>query len=139
MMPDDRISNHEIRITSLESDMGDVKVDLASIAIKLDASEERAADRFTALSTSSMEVKDILHLRDQEAREYRDRREKVELEASLEHKRWLRSLVNPQTIFIVLAIVLSMLGLRMNDIQVMASAIGTPLLKPPVEVIVDDP
>jgi len=134
----DRLANHENRISNLEADMSDVKVAVASIAVKLDASEVRAADRFAALSTSSMEVKDILNLRDQEAREYRDRREKIEHDAAVEHKRWLRSLVNPQTIFIVLAIVMSMLGLRMNDIQVMASAIGTPL-KPPVEVIVEDP
>ena len=135
----DRFANHENRLSTLEADMIDVKVAVASIAVKLDASEVRAADRFAALSASSMEVKEILNLRDQEAREYRDRREKIEHEASIEYKRWIRSLVNPQTIFIVLAIVMSMLGLRMNDIQVMASAIGTPLLKPPVEVIVEEP
>lgn len=138
-MPDDRLANHEIRISNLESDMSDVKVDLASIAVKLDASEVRAADRFQALSTSALEVKEILQQRDREAREYRERREEIELQAQIDHKNWIRSLINPQTIFIVIAILLSMLGLRVNDIQTMATVIGTPLPKPPVEVIVEDP
>ena len=118
--------------------MSDVKVDLASISVKLDASEVRAADRFAALSTSSLEVKEILQQREKEVRKYRERREELELKAQLDHKNWLRSLINPQTIFIVIAILLSMLGLRVNDIQTMATVIGTPLPKPPLEVIVED-
>jgi hypothetical protein len=137
-MASDRIANHESRISNLESDMSDVKVDLASISVKLDASEVRAADRFAALSTSSLEVKEILQQREKEVRKYRERREELELKAQLDHKNWIRSLINPQTIFIVIAILLSMLGLRVNDIQTMATVIGTPLPKPPVEVIVED-
>lgn len=137
-MPDDRLANHEKRISNLESDVSDIKVDLAGIAVKLDAQEVRAADRFHALSTSALEVKEILQQRDREARDYRERREALEMQAQLDHRNWLRSLINPQTIFIVIAILLSMLGLRVNDIQTMATVIGTPLPKPPVEVIVED-
>ena len=129
MPADSRIDNHERRITSLESDMSDVKVTVAEISVKLDAADGRADERFTALSTSQIELKEIIQARDREAREYRDKRETLETQADIERARWIRSLIDPKTVMILLAIILSMLGMRATDIQDMAEIIGTPIPK----------
>jgi len=133
MSVDDKLTNHEQRISSLEADIGDFKIELAQITVKLDASEARAFDRFNVLSTAQVEVKDILKARDDEAREYRRQRERQEYEANKDRQKWVRSLISPQTIMILFAVLLSMLGMRAADIQAMSELIGAPLPGAPHE------
>jgi len=70
---------------------------------------------------------DLLEEREKDARDYRIRREELEEEAKIAHKQWIKSLVNPQTVVIILAIALSLFGTRFADVQQVAEIIGTPI------------
>ena len=118
---------HGRRISTLETDVNTLKLDVSTISIHMKTMGDQAEERHGILSTQQVRMMDLLEEREKEAREYRIRREDLEAQADLAHKQWLKSLVNPQTIVIVVAIALSLMGTRVADIQQVAAMVGTPI------------
>jgi hypothetical protein len=119
---EDKVKQNTARIISLEGDMTQLKVDTSKLALSLDHQEERQQERFNILSTSSLELKEIMKARAEaeekraeEARHYRAERERQEAEANLEKQKWVQSLLTPQTIFIILVILASIFGVKGLD------------------------
>lgn len=135
------LDQHGRRISILETDVNTLKLDVSKIGIQIDVMGDRAEERHGILSTQQIRMMDLLEEREKDARDYRLRREELEEEAKIAHKQWVKSLVNPQTIVIVIAITLSLFGTRMADIQQVAALIGTPIprLGPPLEAPRDLP
>ena len=97
---------------------------MQKLSLKLQHNEETDKRHFEALSTSQFEIKDKLkerakmdEARAKEAREYRQRREEQEAAEKAAHNAWLRSLVNPQTLVILAAVLASMLGLQAAELS----------------------
>lgn len=111
------VQSHGLRIAKLENDVASMSTDLGKIHLTLEHLDEKANDRFTALNTSQVELKSILKARDQEAREYRLSREKFEREQAAARTKWLQGLVSPNTVWIILAIFLSMCSTRALEVQ----------------------
>jgi len=100
---------------------------MGKISVTLKHNDERAKERFEALSTSALEIKDILKERDRECREYRIRREELEQESDIARQKWIQSLFNPQTVWIILSIILAAVGMKSIDIsELMAGPDVTP-------------
>tara|TARA_R110000824_G_scaffold59858_1_gene160410 strand:- start:10549 stop:10920 length:372 start_codon:yes stop_codon:yes gene_type:complete len=108
MMLDPTVADNSRRIGELEVTMG-------KISVTLKHNDERARERFEVLSTSAVEIKDILKERDKECREYRGRREELEQESDIARQKWLQSLFNPQTLWIILSITLAAVGMKSID------------------------
>lgn len=117
----------DARIKTLEADVTTLKLDVSKIGMQIETMNDRAEERHNVLSTQQIRMMDLLEAREKESREYRARREELEKEARIAHQQWLKSLVNPQTIVIVVAIILSLFGTRVADIQQVASIMGTPI------------
>ena len=117
----------DARIKTLETDVTALKVDVSTIGVQINTMEGLAKERHGILSTQQIRMMDLLEEREKDAREYRARREEIETKAQIAHQQWLKSLVNPQTIVIVIAIILSLFGTRVADIQQVASIMGTPI------------
>jgi hypothetical protein len=111
------VQSHGLRIAKLEGDVANMSTDLGKIHLTLEHLDEKANDRFTALTTSQVELKTILQARDQEAREYRLSREQFEREQAAARTKWLQGLVSPNTVWIILAIFLSMCSTRALEVQ----------------------
>ena len=138
---EDKVTQNTARIISLEGDMTQLKVDTSGLSLSLDHQEERQLERFNILSTSSMELKDIMRARAEaeekraeEVRHYRIERERQEAEANLQKQKWVQSLLTPQTLVIILVILASIFGVKGLD---MLDAAGvsletrpSPLTKP---------
>ena len=124
------LDKHERRISNLETDVSALKLDVSKISYQLDSQAERAEERHGILSTQQIRMMDLLELRDRENKEYRERREQQEKEAAAAHAQCVLKQVNPQTIVIILAILLSLMGTRVADVQEMAAMVGTPLPVP---------
>jgi hypothetical protein len=117
----------DARIKTLETDVTALKVDVSTIGVQINTMEGLAKERHGILSTQQIRMMDLLEEREKDAREYRVRREEIETKAQIAHQQWLKSLVNPQTIVIIIAVVLSLFGTRVADIQQVASIMGTPI------------
>ena len=124
---DDRLDEHGRRISNLEGDVSSLKIDVSKIGLVLNHHAEKAEERHGMLSTQQIKMMEVLNQRDREAREYRARREEREEKEAADHAKWLRSLVNPQTVVIILAIILSLFGTRMAYVQQVAEIIGSPI------------
>ena len=124
---DDRLDEHGRRIQTLEGDVSTLKVDVSKIGLVLDHHADKAEERHGILSTQQIRMMDLLEEREKDARDYRIRREELEAEAKIAHKQWIKSLVNPQTVVIILAIILSLFGTRLADVQQVAEIIGSPI------------
>jgi chromosome segregation ATPase len=123
------------RLEHCEEKLQKLEVEMHKLALELEHNEDLAEQRFEALSTSQLEIKDLLKARAafeeeraREAREYRLRREELEAAEQVAHKAWIRSLVNPQTIVIVAAILASMLGLQAAEL---GHLIAAPVVETP--------
>ena len=99
---------------------------MGRVSLTLAHNEDRAKERHDVISTQQIRMMDLFEERDKEAREYRQKREEHETEAALANRRWLMSLVNPQTIWIILSILLALVGLRGFDLEVLEVASDTP-------------
>jgi hypothetical protein len=109
--------------------IGELEVSMGKLQVTLQHNDERARERFEALSTSALEIKDILKERDREAREYRIRCEEVEERSDLARQKWLQSLLNPQTVWIILSIILAAVGIKsieMAEVVELASGSTSP-------------
>jgi len=129
---DQKLREDRKRIIALESDVSILKVDVGKISVTLDQSEKRAGDRHESTKTAQIEIKDLLKRRievdeerEKDAREYRQARETAEREAQLTRQKWAQSLVNPQTLIIILAVVLSLFGIQAADLWSLASPAPT--------------
>ena len=121
------MDQHERRISTLESDVSALKLDVSKINFKLDAHAERAEQRHKDLSRPQLRIVDFLEGREREAKEYRERREQREKDEAAAHAQWVRSLINPQTIVIILGVLLSLMGTRIADVREVAEMVGTPI------------
>lgn len=121
------------RIIALENDVGALKVEVGKISVTLEQSEKRACDRHEATKTAQFEIKELLKRRieideerERDAREYRQEREKAEREAQLNRQKWAQSLLNPQTLIIILAVILGLFGIQIADVFDAATASQAP-------------
>ena len=119
----------EKRLGQCEEKLITLEVDMQKLSLKLQHNEETDKRHFEALSTSQIEIKDMLkerakmeEARAKEAREYRQRREEQEAAEKAAHNAWLRSLVNPQTLVILAAVLASMLGLQAAELGALLPA-----------------
>ncbi len=126
---DQKLREDRKRIIALETDVGGLKVEVGKISVNLDQSEKRASERHEATKTAQFEIKDLLKRRieideerEKDAREYRQEREKLEREHTLHREKWKQSLVTPQTIVIVLAIILGLFGVQAADLMMLPTA-----------------
>lgn len=126
------------RIIALEGDVSTLKVDVGKISVTLDQSEKRASDRHEATKTAQIEIKELLKRRievdeerEKDAREYRQEREKQERDAQLTRQKWAQSLLNPQTIVIILAILMGLFGIQAADLVMFSASPTTTTTQPP--------
>ena len=130
MTIEETVTIHGKRIASLEGDVSSLKVETSKLGLTLAHQDERQQERFVALSTSQLELKDILKARAEseekraeEARKYREERERAEAEAQLTKQKWLQSLLTPQTLILIIVVVASIFGVRTLDLMEIT---GTP-------------
>jgi hypothetical protein len=126
------------RIIALEGDVSTLKVDVGKISVTLDQSEKRASDRHEATKTAQIEIKELLKRRiqvdeerEKDAREYRQEREKQERDAQLTRQKWAQSLLNPQTIVILLAILMALFGIQAADLVMFTPSPAPTTAQPP--------
>lgn len=108
------------RIITLEGDVNTLKVDVGKISVSLEHNEKLAKDRYDNLSTQQMRLINLFEERERDAREYRQSRETQEREALIERSKLIRNFVNPQTIAMVIAAALSMIGIRAGEFLMLA-------------------
>lgn len=121
---EETVNIHGKRIASLESDVSGLKVDTSKLALTLDHQDERQQERFESLSTSQMELKDILKARAsaeerraEEARKYREERERQEAAAQLDKQKWIQSLLTPQTLILIIVVIAAIFGVKGLDLM----------------------
>ena len=135
-----QIDKHSMRMDAIESEMGDMKVEMGKISTTLEFQEDRSKERFEALNTAQIQMMDIMKAKEErdeararEAREYRERREQFERETEIQRQNWVRSLFTPQTIIMGLIVIGSILGIRMVDMQGVSQAAGLTPKEQPTE------
>ena len=116
---EDTVTIHGKRIASLEGDVSSLKVDTSKLGLTLEHQDERQQERFVALSTSQLELKDILKARAEsdekraeEARKYREERERQEAAAQLDKQKWVQSLLTPQTMILIIVVIGAIFGVK---------------------------
>lgn len=135
---EDTVTIHGKRIASLEGDVSTLKVDTGKLGVTLEHQDERQQERFVALSTSQMELKDIMKARaesdekrSEEARKYREERERQEAAAQLDKQKWVQSLFTPQTMILIIVVIGAIFGVKGLDLMETAGV--------PTEVITTQP
>ena len=98
------------RVSKLEEDVSDLKVETAKISTSLDALKETATERHEDVKESLGEIKQALKCED----------EHVSRQA-----RWLKEILTPQTVAIILAILASALGAPMVAQQILGTPAST--------------
>jgi hypothetical protein len=121
---EDTVVVHGKRIATLESDVSDLKVDTGKLSVTLSHQDERQQERFVALSTSQLELKDIMkaraasdEARAAEARKYREERERQEIEANRDKAKWVQSLLTPQTLILIIVVIAGIFGVKGLDLM----------------------
>ena len=121
---EETVNIHGKRIASLESDVSGLKVNTSKLALTLDHQDERQQERFESLSTSQLELKDILKARAsaeerraEEARKYREERERQEAAAQLDKQKWIQSLLTPQTMILIIVVIAAIFGVKGLDLM----------------------
>ena len=134
---EDRVKQNTARIITLEGEVNSLKLDTSKLQLTLDHQEERQKERFDTLCTAQIELKEIMKARvladekrAEEARKYRAEREKQEAEANLQKQAWIQSLLTPQTVVIVLAILAGLFGVKGIDMMQATELIETPAEQP---------
>lgn len=116
MAPDDQMTG---RVSKLEEDVSTLKVETAKIGTSLEAFKDSSTERHEYVKESLAEIKQAVHCEDAHAST---------------QARWLREILTPQTIAIVLAILASALGAPMVAQQLLGPA-AIPPATPPGPVI----
>ena len=127
---EERISDNAKSIRSLESEVGNIKVDVGKMAVTVEHESEKQTERYQNIGTQTLELKELMQERlnmdlerENSNREYRKERERQEAEANLAKQKWVQSLFTPQTVVIVMVIILSALGITVADLPI-SSMIG---------------
>lgn len=128
---EERVSDNAKRIGSLESEVGNMKVDVGKMAVTVEHESEKQTERYQNIGTQTLELKELMQERlnmdlerENSNREYRKERERQEADASLAKQKWVQSLFTPQTVVIIVVIILSALGITVADLPI-SSIIGT--------------
>lgn len=136
MSIEDKVKQNTARVISLESDVGELKVETGKFSVTLQHQDERQQERFKVLSTAQMDLKDIMKARmeaeekrEDNVRKYRADREKQEADADMQKQKWVQSLLTPQTLVIVLVILASIFGVKGLD-MLEASGVKLPETSP---------
>lgn len=108
------------RVSKLEQDVSDLKVDTAKIATSLDAMKERQEERHQYVVKGIDQIEESLKVI-VPAHSHSDKSAP---------SKWLRDALTPQTVTIILAILASALGAPMVAQQVM----GVPVAQPPIAI-----
>jgi len=131
---EERVSDNAKRIGSLESEVGNMKVDVGKMAVTVEHESEKQTERYQNIGTQTLELKELMQERlnldverEKSNREYRKERERQELDANLAKQKWVQSLFTPQTIVIVMVIILSALGITVADLPI-SSMVGVDVL-----------
>jgi len=119
------------RIITLECDVGELKIEVGKVSVALEHSDKRAEERHAGVKTSQLEIKTLIQERieidrgrEKDAREYRQQRETLEREAAIARQRWVQSLLTPQTLIIILAVILSLMGVKAGELMWFAESVG---------------
>jgi hypothetical protein len=114
------VSTEELggRVSKLEEDVSDLRVETAKIGTALDALKETAGERHDDIKESLGEIKEALKCEDPHLSR---------------QARWLKDILTPQTIAIVLAVLASALGAPMVAEQILSTVPTTPAAIAPVE------
>lgn len=128
----ERVLQNTQRITMLESEINQVKLDCGKLMVTVEHESKSQTERYQNIATQTLELKDLIkermrqdEEREREHREYREKREMAERAAQLNREQWLRSVLTPQTIVIIIAMILSLFGLRMADVAGLTSNGGS--------------
>lgn len=125
-----RLSQVEAQINDVQNDVKKVNTELGKLNLNQALYEEKQSNRAEILTSKVGELRDTGEIlrklieeqnsreqkRIEEASAYRRQREEQERQASLARQQWAQQLLSPQTIVLVLAIFLSILGVRLPDI-----------------------
>jgi len=116
-----RVDRLETQVNSVQGEVNNMAIELAKLNLSVSHLETSSSERFKAQKIYHDELKTLLEQqrsdlvrRDEESKSYRLARE--DREAS--KQRWLQSIISPQTIIIILAIIAGMLGVRISDIGI---------------------
>ena len=138
MSVEDKVKQNTARVIALEKDVGKLKVETGKFALTLEHQDERQQERFNTLCTSQIELKDIMKARAEadekraeEARRYREEREKQEADANLQKQKWVQSLLTPQTLVIILVILAGLFGVKGLDMMDAAGLVTETAPTPP--------
>ena len=119
----DKVQENSQRLTMIEGRLGKIEVDVGKMAVTVEHENKNQTERYENISTQTFELKELMkermkrdEEREKEAREYREQRELSEREAQLSRQKWMQSVFTPQTVIIILAMILSLFGLRMADV-----------------------
>jgi hypothetical protein len=137
----ERIRHNSQRIDSLENDVGDIRVEMGKAMVTMEHESKSHTERYQHLSTQSIELKEIIaerikrdEQRELRAEEYRRKREQIEAaaqaldaETRATRQKWIQGLLTPQTIILIIAIFLSLMGSRVADVMEIAAVVGTPM------------
>lgn len=128
---EEKVRQNTARVIALEKDVGKLKVDTSKLQLTLEHQDERQQERFNTLCTSQIELKDIMKARAEadekraeEARKYREEREKQEAQANLDKQKWIQSLLTPQTLVIILVILAGLFGVKGIDMMSASDAVN---------------
>lgn len=117
----------------IESELNQVKLDCGKLMVTVEHESKSQTERYQNISTQTLELKELIAARakrdeerDREAREYREERERIEREAQLQRQKYFQSVFTPQTIIILLAMILSLFGLRMADVSGLTGLVSPP-------------
>ena len=119
------------RIITLEGDVGELKIEVGKVSVALEHSDRRAEERHAGVKTSQLQIKSLIQERiemdrerERDAREYRQQRETLEREAAIARQRWAQSLLTPQTLIIILAVILSLMGVKAGELMWFAESVS---------------
>lgn len=118
----DRVKENTQKLNIIETDLNNMKVDVGKLTVALEHESKAQTERYNSINTQSIELKDLMkermrqdEEREREHREYREKREMAEREAQLNRQKWVQSVFTPQTVVIILAMILSLFGLKFAD------------------------
>jgi len=134
---ENKISHNAKRLDVLEGDVSNIRVEMGKVMVTMEHESKSHVERYNNLSTQSLELKELMKARsvreeerDRKAEEYRLKREQIEAQEAADRKKWIQGLLTPQTIILIIAIFISLMGSRAVDVMEIAEAVGTPISKP---------
>ena len=120
-----RVDRLETHVNTVQGEVNNMAIEMAKLNLSVSHLETSSSERFKAQRIHHTELKALMEQqrcellrRDEEAKQYRLAREQREGTIEVSKQRWLQSIISPQTIIIILAIIAGMLGIRISDIGI---------------------